>query len=249
MQSFFSIKSWYYCSLILFLLSPVSGQAVEQITFTGGQPLNQYQPSIIVPVLSEAFKRNGIIFKAVHNPSLRSLLHSSSGNLDGELHRIYEFHKVSGGQYPDLIRIESEMLTIWLAIFSTKQMKFDTWDDLKGHTVAYSRGRKNLEKILPLYLSAKKIVPANNDTHAFKMLSEGLVDVVVSENRLGENLLAGQQQFSNIRKVTKIYPTRIFSYMHKKHRQLAEKIAATLEQMKQDGSYKKIVAAVNDTFK
>jgi len=37
--------------------------------------------------------------------------------------------------------------------------------------------------------------------------------------------------------------------MHKKHQQLAQKIAVTIEQMKQDGSYAKIVAAVNNTFK
>ncbi|EPJ54586.1 MAG: hypothetical protein OFPI_06380 [Osedax symbiont Rs2] len=249
MRKFYNIKPWYFYSLILFSLSPAYGQTIQEITFTGGQPLNQYQPSIIVPVLTEAFKRNKIRFKAVHNPSLRSLMYSSTGDLDGELHRVYDFHKVSGNKYPDLIRIESELLSIWLAVFSTKVIKFDTWDDLKDYTVAYSRGRKNLEKILPQYLSPENIVAANNDIHAFKILSEGLVDLVVSENRLGENLLAGQQQFVNIKKIYKLHPTRIYSYMHKKHQLLAHKIAATLEQMKQDGSFEKIVEAVNNAFK
>jgi len=253
MQNFLKPLFWHFYFLFSVALISTSAftssQTVQKITFTGGQPLHQYQPSIIVPVLTEAFKRNGIRFKAVHHPSPRSLLYSNNGSLDGELHRIYDFHQVSGGQYPNLIRIESEMLTVWLGIFATKAINFDTWEDLTEHTVAYARGRKNLEKILPQYLPADKILAANNDTHAFKMLSEGLVDIVVSESRLGDNLLESYSLFSNITKTKKVYPTRIYSYMHKKHQQLAQKIAATIEQMKQDGSYVKIVEAVNNTFK
>ncbi|MCJ8339094.1 MAG: transporter substrate-binding domain-containing protein [Pseudomonadales bacterium] len=249
MQNFLSFKPWYLSLLVFLAIASASNQTLAEITFTGGQPLHQYQPSIIVPILTEAFKRNGIKFKALHHPSLRSLLYSSTGFLDGELHRIYDFHKVSGGQYPDLIRIESKMLTVWLAVFATKKIKFETWADLKGHTVAYSRGRKNLEKTLPQYLPADKIIAANNDTHAFKMLSEGSVDLVISESRLGDDLLEAYSLFSNITKINKIYPTRIYSYMHKKHQQLAADIALTIEQMKEDGSYAKIVETVNITFK
>ena len=249
MQNYLSFKPWCFSLLVFLAISSASNQTLAEITFTGGQPLHQYQPSIIVPILTEAFKRNGIKFKAVHHPSLRSLLYSSTGVLDGELHRIYDFHQVSGDQYPDLIRIESKMLTVWLAVFATKKIKFETWADLKGHTVAYSRGRKNLEKTLPQYLPADKIIAANNDTHALRMLSEGSVDLVISESRLGDNLLDAYSLFSNITKINKIYPTRIYSYMHKKHQQLAAVIALTIEQMKEDGSYAKIVEAVNVTFK
>ena len=243
------IKLCTFCFVIIFSLAPFSSQAVEDITFTGGQPLNQYQPSIIVPILTEAFKRNGIRFKAVHHPSLRSLAYSSTGNLDGELHRVYSFHKVSGDKYPDLIRIESEMLTIWQAVFATQKIKFETWDDLKGYRVAYSRGRKNIQKILHQFVPKDQIVAANNDTHAFKMLSDGFIDVVVSESRLGDDLLEGRSHFSNIIKIRKVHPIRIYSYMHNKHQQLAESIAVTIEQMKKDGSYARIVGAVNDSFK
>lgn len=241
------IKLCTFCFVIIFSLAPFSSQAVEDITFTGGQPLNQYQPSIIVPILTEAFKRNGIRFKAVHHPSLRSLAYSSTGNLDGELHRVYSFHKVSGDKYPDLIRIESEMLTIWQAVFATQEIKFETWNDLKGYRVAYTRGRINMQKILHQFLQKKQIVVANSDTHAFKMLSDGLIDVVVSESRLGDSLLAGRSHFSNIIKITKVHPVRIYSYIHKKHHQLAAEIATSIEKMKQDGSYAKIVSAVNNS--
>jgi len=238
------------CSLffvILFTLTPLSSQAIEEITFTASQPLHYHQPRIIVPILTEAFKRNGIRFKAVPYPSLRSLLYSNTGASDGELHRVYDFHNVSGDSYPDLIRIESEMLTIWQAVFATQEIKFETWNDLKGYRVAYTRGRKNMENILHQFLPKEQIVLANDDTHAFKMLASGLIDVVVSESELGDDLLEGRSQFSKIIKITKVHPVRIYSYIHKKHHQLAEKIATSIDEMKQDGSYAKIVGAVNNS--
>ena len=238
---------WIFSIIVILLFSRVS--FAKDITFTGGQPLNQYSPSIIVPILTEAFKRNGISFKAVHHPSLRSLVYSSTGRLDGELHRVYDFYNVSDGKYPDLIRIESEMLTIWFAVFSTKKITFDTWDDLKKHKVSYSRGKEILNKILLQYLSKDQILVANNDTHAFKMLSDGIVDLVVSGSRLGDHLLETHPQFSSITKVKKVIPVRMYSYMHKKHKQLATKIADTIEQMKKDGSYARIVEVANASFK
>jgi len=224
-------------------------RALEEITFTGGQPLKQYSPSIIVPILTEAFKRNGIRFKAVHHPSLRSLAYSSTGRLDGELHRVYNFYHVSDGKYPDLIRIESKMLTIWFAVFSKEKLLFNTWDDLKEHKVSYSRGKKILNKILPQHIPKEQILVADDDAHAFKMLSDGLVDLVISGSRLGDHLLEIHPQFSSIKKVKKVIPVRMYSYIHNKHKHLANKIADTIEQMKKDGSYKQIVGAVNNSFK
>ncbi|MCJ8340711.1 MAG: transporter substrate-binding domain-containing protein [Pseudomonadales bacterium] len=247
MQNPSGIKLCCLFLVILFTFTPLSSQAVEEITFTASQPLHYHQPRIIVPILTEAFRRNGIRFKAVPYPSLRSLLYSNTGASDGELHRVYDFHKVSGGKYPGLIRIESEMLTIWQAVFATQEIKFETWNDLKGYRVAYTRGRINMQKILHQFLQKKQIVVANSDTHAFKMLSDGLIDVVVSESRLGDSLLAGRSHFSNIIKITKVHPVRIYSYIHKKHHQLAEEIATSIEKMKQDGSYAKIVRAVNNS--
>ena len=241
MKNPYVVKLCSLCLVLLCSLTSLSSQAVEEITFTGGQPLNQYVPSIIVPILTEAFKRNGISFNAEHHPSLRSLLYSSTGALDGELHRVYGFHKVSGGKYPNLIRIESELLTTWLAIFATEKITFDSWEDLKEHTVSYSRGKKILDNILSQFLPKEQIVVANSDTQAFRMLSDGLVDLVIAGSRTGVDLLEVHSQFSHIKKVKNVHPIRMYSFIHKKHKHLAVTIANTIEQMKKDGSYAKIV--------
>ena len=72
---------------------------------------------------------------------------------------------------------------------------------------------------------------------------------MVSESRLGDDLLEGRRDFSNIIKIQKVHPTRIYSYIHSKHQQLAVILATTIEQMKKDGSYEKIVEGVNNAFK
>ena len=81
------------------------------------------------------------------------------------------------------------------------------------------------------------------------MLSDGIVDLVVSGSRLGDFLLETHPQFTSITKVKKVIPVRMYSYIHKKHKQLATKIADTIEQMKKDGSYARIVEVANKSFK
>ncbi|EPJ46358.1 MAG: hypothetical protein OFPI_34050 [Osedax symbiont Rs2] len=247
MQKLFRIK---LCTLLIAFLSsliPLSSQAVEDITFSGDRPLNQYVPSVVVSILTEAFKRNGIRFKAVYHPSLRSLLYSSTGTLDGELHRVYDFHNISGHKYPNLIRIESKILTDWLAVFGTREMKFETWNDLSGYRIAYTRGRKNMQKIIEQFFPKEVIVICNNDTDAFKRLSDGQVDIVLASSRSGDYLLETHPVFKNITKLKKVSPVKIYSYIHKKHQRLAAKIANTIKEMKKDGSYASLVAAVSNS--
>ena len=126
-------------------------EAVDEVTFSGGAPIDGYQPRIIVPILKEAFKRNGIRFHAEYNSSLRSLQISNSGMVDGELHRVYEFAELSDGKYLNLIKIESKLLSVWLAAFASKDIKIETWNDLKGYNVIYYRGGRMLSGSLKEY--------------------------------------------------------------------------------------------------
>jgi len=136
---------------MFFIIQTSMAGTVKELTFSGGAPLDEYQPSIIVPILTEAFKRNGIRFNAEYRPSLRSLMMSNSGESDGELHRVYNFHKVSGGKYSNLIRIESKLLSVWLVAFASKDIEVETWNDLKGYKVGIIGGGRMLKKNLILY--------------------------------------------------------------------------------------------------
>lgn len=238
----------YFAFAIFFTMQASIAEAVDEITFSAGAPLDGYQARIIVPILSEAFNRNQISFHAEYHPSLRSLRLSNSGEVDGELHRVYNFFEVSNGKYPNLLRIESLLLSVWLSAFATKDIKIESWKDLKKYTVIYYRGRKNVESRLNLILPREQIYAVNTDAQAFKMLNAGRADIVISESVQGNKILADNPKLSAVVEIAKIQETKIYAYIHKKHEKLSPKIAETIEQMKVDNSFSKIVDDVNKTF-
>jgi len=228
--------------LVFCIVHTVHAKEVKLVSFTGGAPLDSYNPSITVPLLAEAFKRNGIKFYAEYQPSLRSLKLSNSGVFDGELHRVHNFHIVSKAKYPNLLRIESLLLSVWLAAFSTRPLKISSWKDLQGLKVAYYRGRKNITNNLDQVLMPNNIVRVQDDQHAFMLLATNRVDVVITTSIQGRKITENTAVFAKIIEIGKLEQSKIFAYMHHKHKLLAEKIAATIEQMKADGAFKRIVS-------
>jgi len=223
------------------LISPFTSYAAPSVTFSGGAPLNTYQPKVIIPILKEAFRRNGVIFNAEHNPSLRSLQLSNSGIVDGELHRVFNFHKVSNGEYPNLVRIESQLLSIWVTAFATKEFEISNWADLSPHQVAYYRGRKNVENFLKGIMPSKNIQTVNHDKQAFRLLANNRIEIVISELKEGINIIKSSDKFKNIREIARLDETKIYAYIHKKHKDLASQVAQALEEMKKDGTFKRLL--------
>jgi len=226
--------------LSLLAIQTIPAYSNEKMVFSGGAPLNTHQPAIIVPILTEAFKQNGLEFEAIFVPSKRSLVLSNSGITDGELHRIYAFHKVSKNKHPNLIRIESELMRVHQAIFSTKDIDIAGILDLTGVSIAYQAGRKNVENILNEHYPAKRIYAVKTDHQAFNMLVRNRIDVVISESFLGRSLISSNPKFESIREIHRNSGTGIYAYIHKKHRALGQKIGNTLEEMKRDGTFEKI---------
>jgi polar amino acid transport system substrate-binding protein len=153
------------------------------------------------------------------------------------------------GKYPNLVRIESKLLSVWLSAFSSNGIIITGWGDLKEYRVAYYRGRKDVETILNKVLAPELIARVNTDEQAFSMLAAGRVDLVISESIQGKMLIESHQKFSKITEVAKIDESKIYAYMHIKHEKLVGDIAEILNGMKEDGSFLKIVDKVNLRFR
>lgn len=234
--------------LIYVLLVPTNFALAQQdiITFTSGSSPSSYQNRMTLSLLEEAFSRNGYKFNVKYYPSPRSLLMSNSGKEDGELHRVYEFHKISNGKYKNLIRIESQLMSVYLAVFATNNSSsIHDWSDLKGKKIGYLRGRKNVEKHLkPSTLANNTIFPQSSEEGLFRMLLKGRLDYVISESYEGNRLINANKALKGIKEIVKLEKTNIYAYANKKHRKLARKIAQTLQQMKIDGSFARITHQV-----
>lgn len=231
---------FYGFVFLCLMLPPTIAQETGTITFSGGAPLGTHQPAVIVPVLKEAFKRNGYSFQAEAYPSERSLMLSNRGQTDGELHRIYDFQTVSKHRYPNLIRIDEPILAVHPAIFSTQNLDVEGMHDLSGLVIGYQAGRKNFETELKKHYPSKYIYSIATDLQAFKMLAAGRVDVVVSELFLGRTLINQNEPFRDIHVVWQGKGTEIYSYINSKYKKLGLKITNTLREMKIDGSLDKI---------
>lgn len=221
----------------------------KTLVISAGSELTAHQPQIIIPILTEALKRAGYSLKPVHYPSPRSLLYSNSGVVDGEMHRIDEFHDVSKGSYPNLYRINSPVMSAYIAAFATDNtIDISTFSDLIPYAVAFKRGRKNLESILPRHLFSNQLYPTASDKEAFHMLSQGQVEVVISEKIKGDKIISEDKSLKKIRLVGLLDEIQIHTYLHVKHRELADQISHTLDKMKQEGSFQSISEKANTEF-
>jgi len=221
-----------------------SAQAVDEVTFSAGASLKEFQAQVIIPILIEAFKRNGVRFKAEHNPSLRSLQKSNSGAVDGELHRVRDFHKVSSGKYPNLIRIDSKILSVWMAAYAIKDIKISRWKDLKNYNVVYYLGRKNVKTALSTIMPPSQVKMVGNDLQAFKILAAKRTDIVISESINGQTIINSSGEFKDIKEIARLHEATIYAYIHKKHKSLGIQVAKTIEAMKKDQSFHRIVEKV-----
>lgn len=81
------------------------------------------------------------------------------------------------------------------------------------------------------------------------MLADDSTDIVISESRQGNKIIADNPSLSDIAEIAKLDETKIYAYIRKKLEKIAPKIAKTTEAMKKDGTFSNIVDKVNSGYK
>lgn len=233
-------------ALAVFLGLALPVQAQEAFRFSSGAPAEDQKPIVIIPLLTEAFRRLGLEFEAVHRPSRRSVVSSNSGETDGGLHRVHNFHEITQNQYPNLIRINVELMRTNIAFFARKGSGIASMKDLEGKTIAYRGGRRFLERVVG-DIPGAKAVAVNAEMQVFELLAKGRVDVVGTETAMGAFLIAQNPALMEIEEVLHIHQTRIYSYINKKHAHLVTPLEAALMSMKKDGTFDAISRAAQQT--
>lgn len=226
---------------VIFVCGSVS--ATEKIVFSHGNPLDTHQATIIIPLLTEAFKRHGYDLDVVELPAHRSLVEANSGRVDGDLSRVSDFHSVSQNQYSNLIRIESKLMSVSISLFANKDLILDNPNDLSGLHIGYKRGEENTRKLLTDLYPADYIFATDSNEMSLRILAKGRLDVIVSESVAGNRIIKNNAEFKNLVEKGDLRELHIFAFIHRKHKKLGEQIALTLEAMKQDGSFAQITAA------
>jgi len=233
-------------SLVPPTLRPATG--AEPITFSSGQPLHLYQGRVVVPILTEAFRRLGIEFEAVAYPSLRSLDLANAGLTDGELGRVREFHTITKGQYPNLRRVDFPVMTVVIGAYGAEGSSIGGWADLVGQRVAHKRGRKALESRLAEHAKGATIVTTGDDETALRLVAKGRVAFAAMNEAAAESLIRNRPELSAIGRAGILYEVGIYTYIHKRHGDLAHRLAKILEAMDADGSLDRIAAEAIEAY-
>jgi polar amino acid transport system substrate-binding protein len=232
--------------LQLFSVSAVRADEIEKIKFGSINKKNARLYKISDAVLTYAFDQLGVKFELRTFPPNRIPVEISKGKIDGDAHRIYDYNYEN--RYPDLIRVEEPIQIVTQSVFTKRtDIQVNGWKSLSDCKILYLSGIIAVENGLE---SAR--IPLENRLgvydidDAFKLLNIGRGDIVIvspstgqaSLNKLG---LSGK----NIKMLSPpVITIELYPYMHKKHADLAVKLAARIKQMKLTGRYDDIVNAI-----
>ncbi len=225
---------------ILFVLSvfwvPSQGFSQKTLTFTTAD--NQEHPRSIAmnAVLTEVFTRMGIKLKIVAMPSKRSLINADKGIEDGNFLRTQGI----SAKFPNLIMIPERLSVNNIVAFSKHQnIQVNGWKSLNDYHVVCVNGWRNCARELP---DPKQKTIVKDEKLLFTLLEKDRADLGIFGRSTGLKLL-DEMGIANIKALDPpVAVSGLFLYINKKHESLIPNISGILRQMKNDGTYQKILS-------
>jgi len=227
----------FACAILALTVSGVLGAEEGVFTIsTSYKSLlsNPEQTGMLDRLMKEAFRRIGIRAEIVFNPTERSLVDVNAGLADAELNRIEGMER----SFPNLVRVPEPNMTMHFVAFARQPLSINGWESLRDLHIGIVRGWKILEKNTEGFPHVT-LVPT--ETELFTMLQKDRIDVALYDKLTGYEQL-NERGFTSIRHLEPPLASKeMFLYLNKKHKDLAEAIAKSLRDMKQDGTYDRIV--------
>jgi polar amino acid transport system substrate-binding protein len=205
----------------------ISSPAIPPVSGTYPEP--GYLKNIIV----EAGKRIDVKISFRHMPAVRSLVASDSGTTQGELHRVEGLEKL----YPNLIRVpEPVVIDQFVGFAATPDMVIKDWRQTGDLQISYPRG-------WTLYAQAfgedNSHHMGNSGVPLFKMVEHGRIDIAMHTLDKGTYIAAKND--------IHVYPVKpafaikpMYMYLHHSKAHLVDRLAQSIREVKQDGTYESI---------
>lgn len=180
-------------------------------------------------ILKEAYGRLGISIEVRHLSSNRSLILSSSGQVDGEVVRIAKIDE----EYPTLKKINVPLRTIDITVFVRSSEKAEiSLENFSQTRVGYVSGLRFFDNYTR---SFPRVSTAQDRTELFRLLQWDRVDAVLADRYLGSETLKSLS-LDNIEPLAESLITiPLYHFLHQKHVQLVPKIEAVLLDMRATG--------------
>jgi polar amino acid transport system substrate-binding protein len=181
-------------------------------------------------LLRAVYARLNISLEFADVPGKRALALSSSGELDGEVHRIADLAQT----YPTLLQISPAINYIEPSVFTTT-LRFDVrgWDSIKDYNIGIVRGVGSSEAGTR---GMSRVTAATSLESMIQMLDAGRFDLVVTD------LFSGRAAVAKLKLQSRIAPLSpplqrvyIYHYLHERHRDLAKRVGAVIQEMDASG--------------
>ena len=160
--------------------------------------------------------------------------------VDGEPQRVVSHAEL----YPNTIRVEEPVITHrFLAVATNPTIHLDGWDSLKdtSYRVEYGIGGVTTQTNLERVVKADLLSAVPSREQGLKKLKAGRTDIFVEmDTRVLPLIETPEFKDAGIVTVGVMQSKEFYPQLHKKHSELAPKLAEVLRQMKAEGVYERL---------
>lgn len=186
-------------------------------------------------ILKVVYSRLGIAIELVDEPAQRALEDSSTGKLDGEVHRNISVQN----QYPSLLIVHPAINYIEPSVFATTcDMKPAGWASLFPYSLGIVRGVGSSEdgtRGMPYVTSV------NNLEQLFRMLDKDRLDLVVCDSFSGLLTVRQLGLEAHVRLLTPpLQRIEIYHYLHESHKELIPRLESVIRAMQESGELERL---------
>ena len=186
-------------------------------------------------VAHEAYRRIGLSIEIHRLPSARSGRNVDMGIDDGNGPRIDGYNKF----FPNLIIVPEKVIDFYFVGFTNDpEINPENWAELANLNVGIVTGWKILEQKIT---SSQSVTKVRDTEQLFNLLKRERIDIAIIERWTG--LYAAKQAgIENIHVVEPPFASKpMYFHLHKKHINLAARLANAIREMKQDGTYDRLM--------
>ncbi len=210
--------------------------AAQPFVMGTSQPEDTYAGKLQRRIYREAFRRLDIPLQISVLPLQRLTIVADQGAIDGDVARTHGY----AANHPDLVRVEEPVYdSVWALFAVNPTLELDALPSLANRPwrATYLRGVGICERALKPLVPPERLSDVTSDTQGFTMMRLGRTDVHCTADLSAINLQY-TAEFSDLpitRKVAEIGSFPLHPYVHRKHADLAPRLATVLRQMKADG--------------
>lgn len=225
--------------MLLIALLPTSISAKSIITLTTHVSPKSVAYKSTHLLLTEAFNRIGYKFSMKSLPGKRSLHEANKGTFDGEAHRFMGLN--DNNEFPNLIMVPEIQQVIQNAMFSKRIKNIAMpWQELAKYSVTVPRGSVWLTSMAKQY--AKDVQELSSPVKMLNFVKHGRADIALMSIEALDILSSKAFLNSGVKQIGPVLSALpIYTYLHKKHKELVPELAFSLHQMKIDGSYQRLI--------